>query len=1185
MAPADLADADRETRLNNILADYFDAVERGEHGDREGLLTRHPDLAVELTEFFTEQEQVFGLAGPLRSLIRAEQAANPRPEAFLSVEARSGTSSAVAPRSFGDYEVLEEMARGGMGVVYRARQRGLNRLVALKVIRAGEGASAEEVRRFRNEAETVALLNHPHVVPVYEVGEQAGQLYFSMKLIEGGSLAEHLPRYRDDPKAAAGLVATVARAVHHAHQRGVLHRDLKPSNILLDEECWPHVTDFGLARRVATDSSLTQSGAIVGTPSYLAPEQTTGQKGTVTTATDVYGLGAVLYALVTGRPPFQAENVLETLVHVREREPRPPRAANRRVDRDLETICLKCLQKEPQRRYESALALAEDLERWLAGEPIHARRISPWRRLGKWIRRRPALAAAVVSLLMGLAVLAGSIGWIVRDATARRTAMEQAIALAWDESLDWQRQGRLPEALSAARRADGLLAGADVDEALRQRVRTRLADLELLDRLENVRLEKVAADKDARFDWVGADALYEQLFRDAGLDMKALMVEEAGERIRESTIATELAAVLDHWSLTRWAIRGADDPSWKALLRIARVADPDARRTRLREAVERRDTPALAELAASKEILDLAPSTLRLLTDALVKGKGSGEQVEGLLRKTWQRYPDDFWANHNLAEYLYRQSPFPRTEESLRFYTAALALRPQNAGVRLNLGTVLSKLGKRDEAIIEYRQALQINPKYAEVHSNLGIELYEQGKRQEGIAAFRQALEINPKLAEAHINLGRILSDMGEGDEAIAHYYQALQINPKSALAHANLGACLLAQGKPDEAIVEYRQALQFNPNNLADVHYDLGLALRKQGKLDEAIHEYREAIRVKKDDAQAHIELGITLRNKSRLDEAIAEYREAIRIKKDDPKAHFNLAYDLSHKNQLDEAIAEYREAIRLQKDYAEAYCNLGALLCDGKHDYDGAIAAFRMALRINNNNAEVHCNLGATLQQKGQFVEALSHLRRGHELGSKKRDWNLPSAQRLRQCERLIELDGKLPEILSGQKQPADAAERLALAWLCQQPYKQLQAAASRFYTEAFADQPQLAADLAAQHRYNAACSAALAGCGQGKDADKLDAKERARLRQQALDWLRADLKAYGQLMKKSADKAGPAIAQQMQHWLKDTDFAGVRGPESLARLPEAERKEWLKLWEEVEALRQRAAGKPTTASPARH
>jgi WD40 repeat protein/peroxiredoxin len=312
-----------------------------------------------------------------------------------------------------------------MGVVYRARQLSLNRPVALKLIRAGVLAGDDELRRFQNEAEAVALLDHPGIVPVYEVGAHEGQRYFSMKLVAGGNLADRLSSYRDDPKAAARLLAEAAEAVHHAHVRGILHRDLKPANILVDDQGHPHITDFGLAKRVEADTEMTASGAVLGTPAYMAPEQALGRPA-ITTATDVHGLGAVLYALLTGRAPFVGDSVVDTLTKVKEQPPDPPRKFNAKVPRDLEVICLKCLEKDPPRRYASAQALADDLRAWLEGRPIAARPVGPIERARMFVRRRPALAAAygLMAAVLLLVVYGVSFAWLWRSAETARLDAE-----------------------------------------------------------------------------------------------------------------------------------------------------------------------------------------------------------------------------------------------------------------------------------------------------------------------------------------------------------------------------------------------------------------------------------------------------------------------------------------------------------------------------------------------------------------------------------------------------------------------------------------------------------------------------------------------------------------------------------------------------------------------------------------
>ncbi len=334
----------------------------------------------------------------------------------LGLSPRAGDSI----QYFGDYELIQEIARGGMGVVFAARQTSLNRIVAVKRMLETALATPEQVRRFRAEAEAAASLRHPNIVGIYEIGEHDGQHYFSMEYIEGGNLAELVRDGPLAPRRAAEFLKTIAAAVAYAHERGILHRDLKPSNVLVDEHDQPHVTDFGLAKILTGDTDLTLSGQVLGTPSYMSPEQGAGRSAELGPATDIYSLGAVLYHLLTGRPPFAAETPAETLRHAKEVEPVAPRALNASVPRDLETICLKCLAKEPARRYPTAQKLAADLDRFLRGEPIHARSVTRLERTWRWCRREPALAGsigAVTLLLVALAV--GSSVAALRINTAR----------------------------------------------------------------------------------------------------------------------------------------------------------------------------------------------------------------------------------------------------------------------------------------------------------------------------------------------------------------------------------------------------------------------------------------------------------------------------------------------------------------------------------------------------------------------------------------------------------------------------------------------------------------------------------------------------------------------------------------------------------------------------------------------
>ena len=403
--PANPALQEYEQRLDSAIAEYLQEVEAGRSPDRRRFLALHPELAKGLASFFADEDRVRNLAGTMLGRRfdgdGCSVGASPRPDAISEL----GIGG-----KFGDFELLEEIAHGGMGVVFRARQTHPSRVVALKTIRPSVlRPGADAVQRFRIEAEAVARLDHPNIVPIFEMGEIRGFPFLSFRFIDGGDLERHISRLKGDSTATAGLMARVARAVHYAHLRGILHRDLKPSNILVDRRGRPHVTDFGLAKCIEDDSSLTRTGLILGTPSYMAPEQVSGPRGEVTTAVDVYGLGAVLYALLTGRPPFQAETIYETLQQVRDREPVHPAEIDPSVDRDLEAICLKCLEKDPGRRYTSAEAVAEDMESWLGGGTIAARPVGRLERAWRWYRRNRLVArlwAGVAALFLAVPIIA-----------------------------------------------------------------------------------------------------------------------------------------------------------------------------------------------------------------------------------------------------------------------------------------------------------------------------------------------------------------------------------------------------------------------------------------------------------------------------------------------------------------------------------------------------------------------------------------------------------------------------------------------------------------------------------------------------------------------------------------------------------------------------------------------------------
>jgi eukaryotic-like serine/threonine-protein kinase len=1058
-----------DSEVVRVLDAYLSGIEAGKPADPDKLLADHPALADELRAYL----QVMNLAGRLVADPHARPEVRAARPLTNGSSLRAGSSllttldlspggaphiqlrdllddhePLVMPQSaempdqdgegLGRYQLLGEIARGGMGAILKGRDVDLGRDLAIKVLLESQRGNPEVVRRFVEEAQIGGQLQHPGVVPVYELGtfpEPDRRPYFAMKLVKGQTLAallhdrtgpaQDLPRF-------LSIFEQICQTVAYAHARGVIHRDLKPSNVMVGSFGEVQVMDWGLAKVLpqggiadeaaaqpvpesaivtarsgpAGSGSESQAGSVLGTPSYMAPEQARGEVGRIDERADVFGLGAILCEILTGRPPFWGS----TREEIRARAARGDLAdALGRLDAsgvegDLINLDRDCLAADPERRPRSAGEVARRLTTYLAGvqerlKTAELARVEAQARAEEALvtavaaeararaerRARRLTAGLAASVLITASVVGGGWTYLAQQREARMVATTRVVTDALAEAQRFRGQAQLAaigdltkwsNALGAARRARDLLAEGQADAALQRWVLTALADLEreqaaaekqgaeverdrkLLGELETIR-GKLSEHWNAK----QAHAEYAAAFRTFGIDLDQLDPKEAGRRIAQRSAPVELASYLDDWALRRRKARGTkDEASWRRLLAAAQIADPNPWRVALRDQIGRDDRQALRTLAADQKTLEAQPAQSLVLFASALRDQGDRDRAEQVLRRAWRLAPGDFWVNFELGDNQgVADGRFDRPEQAIRFYSACVAIRPRSSAAYNCLGTVLSGQGKFEEAISEYRTALLLKPDSVDTHTNLGIALFEQGN---------------------------------------------------------------------------------------------------------------------------------------------------------------------------IDEAIGQYRESLRLSPDCAAA-----------------------------------HCELGIAFRRKGLYAEALAAFRRGHELGSKDPDWPYPTAQSVRETEQVVELDKKLPAILSGHAKPSDATESLALAKLCHD--KSLHGAAARFWSEAFRAQPKLADDLMVFNRYNAACDAALAGSGQGKDDPPLDEATKSRWRKQALEWLKAELAAWAKFLKSGTPHPLPSLSELLRRWKADPDLSGLRDQAALAKLPEDEQKACRALWAEVDAL----------------
>jgi tetratricopeptide (TPR) repeat protein len=827
---------DREAVFELLYNEMLIREDLGEHPDPGDYAATFPELA-----------------DRLRLQLEVHEALSSDEIAAVGWPTSSRGLPPAAPRVPG-YELLGELGRGGMGVVFKARQTQPNRIVALKMILEGRFASELDHLRFANEAEMVAALDHPSIVPILEVGQHDGLPYFTMPFLGGGSLAgpKHLPG--DDSRALARLVAEIAAAVHHAHQRGILHRDLKPGNILLDDEGRPHVTDFGLAKRVQDGRGLTSTGAIMGSPGYMSPEQASGDPSAVTTASDVYGLGAILYSLLAGRAPFEGSSVQETIARLNEEPPEPPSRFNRSVPPPLDQICLKCLEKEPSRRFGSAEALADDLRRWLAGEPISARPERLSERTRRWVRRRRtavvASAAAVLVALIGMAVV-----------LAVQVGANRQLSAANDRE-----QARFDLAMEAIEQFHtGVSEDLLLKEPQFQALRARLLQgaHEFLGRLEG--LLQGQADRRSRRALAQAYEDLAALTEKIGSQTDALGLQRRGLAIRRELALDPRAGVVARVAIGRSLLAlgplhvrtgHADDAL--AAYEEARVVLEGAQRYAGGPRDFRTELATCdhltGELQAATGRLDEALSSYRKARSirlAQDRDSSSSTEARGALAESeaaigvllWQagrpgEAVDSLANARDLLETMVRDRP------------ADTALRSRLARCYNAIGYPLHALGRFDEALKAFESAramlktlVRDNPTVTEFRqqlalseSQIGTLLCDIGRRTEALEPYRRAQALLMDLAQANPDVAEIQNDLARCYSQIGQVLGTIG-QPVEALASAEKGRLLR------EAIVAANPDVTVYRSNLAVTLGYIGILRREAGQFAEAVASLRQGI------------------------------------------------------------------------------------------------------------------------------------------------------------------------------------------------------------------------------------------------------------------------------------------------------------------------------------------------------
>jgi tetratricopeptide (TPR) repeat protein len=915
---------------------------------------------------------------------------------------REGPGTVIGP-----YKLLELVGEGGMGTVWMADQtEPIQRRVAIKVVKEGMD-SKQVLARFEAERQALALMDHPNIAKVLDANRTpSGRPYFVMELVKGKSITTYCDEKHLGVPDRLKLFGEVCRAVQHAHQKGIIHRDLKPSNVLVapyDGKPVVKVIDFGVAKATGqrlTDKTLfTGFGALVGTPEYMSPEQAEVNNQDIDTRSDIYSLGVLLYELLTGSTPLTRKRLkeaalLEVLRVIREEEPpRPstrlaeskdslpsisaqrqtePAKLTKLVRGELDWIVMKALEKDRNRRYETANGFAMDVQRYLADEPVLAGPPSAWYRFRKFARRNRAGVLTMAGALVLMVVAGGGI-WSWRHEQTLRRAEKNFHAELTRRSAESSLE-QLPELHRRAlwKQAETLLdqadkqLGPDGDADLRDRLGQAQRDTAFIKRLDKIRLDKSVL-VEGRLNFAGALAGYPKVFLENGFDVLDGDPGEVAAKLHASAVREHLVAAMDDWAMAE------SRNNRRRIMAVTATATGQAWRSQFGNV---KDAIGLAALYDAIPQNERTPAIIIAVANTLnAFGQDGIPRMESGLRQ----YPGDFWLHMVFGSVVYNERP----ETAIGAFRAALAVRPHTAAGRINLGYLLRDKREHDAAIAECKEASRIDPKSALPHICLGDVLRDKKEYAAAIAEYNEAIRLDPKSAWPHYGLGSVLNDKREYDAAIAECKEAIRLDPQSAWPHRGLGDVLRDKREYDAAVAEYKEAMRLDPK-FAGPHSGLGDVLRDKREYAAAIAEYKEAMRLDPKFAMPHHGLGNLLLQKKEYAAAIAACKEAMRL---DPKwalPHNGLGLVLYAKKEYAAAIVEYKEAMRLDPKFASPHHNLGNVLRAKKDDAAASIE-YKEAIRLDPEFAEPHNGLGNVLNEKKEYEAAAAEYKEAIRLDPK--------------------------------------------------------------------------------------------------------------------------------------------------------------------------------------------------------